>query len=164
MSDHLDEELHGCLQYHWAAVRNLLENELGKDTSHIVTPGGKVHDNVLERVESGPWVGGVGVGRGGRGWERVGERKERKERRKRLHWMCTELQVRKAGGGSLDQLMINVDGKSRQQQQEVLAQHALWHDTRDRSNTCFQEVHLWLDTTVRVCMCEGVHVRVCMSV
>ena len=83
MSDHLDEELHGCLQYHWAAVRNLLENELGKDPSHIVTPGGKVHDNVLERVESGPWVGGGWGwgegGEGGRGWER-GKRGKRGER------------------------------------------------------------------------------------
>ena len=86
MSDHLDEHLHGCLQYHWAAVRNLLENELGKDPSHIVTPGGKVHDNVLERVESGPWVGGGwGWGEGGEGGERgerVGERgrEEREEK------------------------------------------------------------------------------------
>lgn len=68
--------------------------------------------------------------------------------------------VGKGGGGSPDQLMVNVDGESREQQQEVLAQHALWHDTRDRSNTRFQEVHLWLDTTVRVCMCEDVHVSV----
>ena len=51
---------------------------------------------------------------------------------------------------SPDQLMVNVDGESGQQQQEVLTQHALWHDTRDRSNTRLQEVHLWLDTTMRV--------------
>ena len=58
---------------------------------------------------------------------------------------------------SPDQLMVNVDSESGQQQQEVLTQHALWHDTRDCSNTCLQEVHLWLDTTMRrVCTCEGV--------
>ena len=88
MSDHLDKHLHGCLQYHWAAVRNVLENKLGKDTSHVVTPRGEVHDDVLERVEGGPWVeeGGERVGRGwgkggervGRGWGEGGEREERK--------------------------------------------------------------------------------------
>ena len=57
--------------------------------------------------------------------------------------------------------MVNVDGESGQQQQEVLAQHALWHDTRDRSNTRLQEVHLWLDTTMGVRMHEGVYVSGC---
>ena len=96
MSDHLDKHLHGCLQYHWAAVRNVLENKLGKDTSHVVTPRGEVHDDVLERVEGGPE-------RVGRGWKRVeegGEREKRGKNRKEeiedieeneeesLHWMC----------------------------------------------------------------------------
>ena len=39
-----------------AAVRNVLENELGRDPGHVVTPGRKVGNDVLERVEGSPWV------------------------------------------------------------------------------------------------------------
>ena len=70
MSDHLDEHLHCCLQHHRAAVRNVLENKLGKDPGHVVTPGGKVGNDVLERVEGGPWVAEDG--------DRVERRKEGK--------------------------------------------------------------------------------------
>ena len=76
MSDHLDEHLHCCLQHHRAAVRNVLENELGKDPGHVVTPGGKVGDDVLERVEGGPWVA-EGAEREARGRGEGGEREGR---------------------------------------------------------------------------------------
>ena len=54
-----------------AAVRNVLENELGRDLGHVVTPGGKDGNDVLERVEGSPWVA------------EDGDRVERREGRER---------------------------------------------------------------------------------
>ena len=82
MSDCLDEHLHCCLQHHRAAVRNVVKNELGKDPGHVVTPGGKVGNDVLERVEGGPWVAEMGTGwREGRERDGWGERGRRGEGR-----------------------------------------------------------------------------------
>lgn len=73
VGDHLDEHLQSCFQHQWTAVWDVLQNELGKHTGHIVTPGGEIGDDVLKRVEGGP----VEDGRGKEGQsegEREGDR------------------------------------------------------------------------------------------
>jgi len=75
VGDHLDEHLQSCFQHQWTAVWDVLQNELGKHTGHIVTPGGEIGDDVLKRVEGGPVEVEDGRGREGqREGEREGDR------------------------------------------------------------------------------------------
>ena len=64
-----------------------MKNELGKDPGHVVTPGGKVGNDVLERVEGGPWVAEMGTGwrerRERDGWGERGREERGGERRGR---------------------------------------------------------------------------------
>ena len=53
MCDHLDELLEGCLQDEWTAVWDVPQDEQGKYLCHVMSPAGKVCDDVLERVEGG---------------------------------------------------------------------------------------------------------------
>ena len=117
-----------------------------------------------EREGRGKGEGGKRKGRGrGEGGKREGRgregSKEKEEDEEERHLVdvqgCKIEHTRITSGKELAHLtsswsMVSCDSSNR----EVLTQH----DTRGHTNMRVQEVHLWLDTTIRMCMHEGVHV------
>ncbi len=63
----MGEELHqhpeGGVQHEGAGVRDVLQDEEDEHTDDVVSPGGEVGDDVLQRVEGSP-VSARGLGRG----------------------------------------------------------------------------------------------------